>query len=67
MSTIRRIIEKRIGKGILSKKELAQWEKYFNEVLEKIGGCTITEYLTSTSDKAQLNIFFRLFIPKTKP
>jgi len=43
MSTIRRIIEKRIGKGILSKKELAQWEKYFNEVLEKIGGWTITE------------------------
>lgn len=46
MTIVSKIIEKRVGTGILSKKELSRWEEVFKEVLKEIG-LTVEEYLAS--------------------
>lgn len=46
-TVVSRIIEKRVGTGILSEKELSKWEEVFKEVLKEIG-LTIKEFLLSS-------------------
>lgn len=47
ITVVSRIIEKRVGTGILSKKELSRWEEVFKEVLKEIG-LTIEDFLPSS-------------------
>jgi len=46
MTVISKIIETRIGKGILSKKELSKWEEVFKQTLKEMA-LTVEEYLAS--------------------